>query len=121
MKTKFWSVYALTMLVLVGGVYFATAKMATLPLVLTDAEMTQLSGALIDWNCNSISPCMSIPCTGNTHTQVSSGSTCTTCEPSTNDTCYPSGNSCPVCFVYTYYSGCSGDFESYSEKYKTCD
>lgn len=51
MKAKFWSVCTITVLTLLGGVYFSTAQMSDTPLVLSDSQMEQLSGTRVDWTC----------------------------------------------------------------------
>lgn len=90
MKTKFWTGYLLATLFLLSGVYFITAQISDVPFVLSDTQMEQLSGSLLDWECTEMAPCINgiAPCHNNTLMEIEGYTGCYTCETAPNLTCY---------------------------------
>lgn len=123
MKTKFWTGYLLTMLFVLSGVYFVTAQMSDVPLVLSDTKMEQLSGTLTDWDCIKFSPCANVPCNNNNLMEVRGISGCYSCETSPNLTCfYKDVGDCDTCVAFQYEDRCGGDLlRSLYTTYRECE
>ena len=121
MISKFWRVYLIAVSLLLGGIYFSTAQMSDVPLVLSDTEMEQMSGTLFDWDCIYADLCDTIPCTSSSLTSTKPGaSSCTLCETLPNDTCYPESYHCITCTVRIYHNSCSGSYSEYSSRVTAC-
>ena len=121
MKTKFWRLYLPIVFLFLGVVYWSTAEMSDVPLALSDTQMEQLSGSLIDWDCIAIPPCGGVPCNNNNHVEVVPMWWCTTCETDPSNTCYYEVTYCTVCQVRIYYEDCSGQYDSYYESWRECE
>ena len=87
MKTKFWSVCTIAVLALLSGVYFSTAQMSDVPLVLSDSQMEQLSGTRVDWRCQEFEACDTVSCDSETLVRQEGIDGCYSCETYPNDTC----------------------------------
>ncbi len=122
MKTKFWSVCTIAVLTLLGGVYFSTAQMSDAPSVLSDSQMEQLSGTLVDWTCQEFEACDDITCKSTTLVRQEGIDGCYSCETYPNDTCYYAYSSCYTCFWVQYKTICSGKILNTGfEEYRECD
>ena len=124
MKTKFWIGYSIAVLITMGCAYFVTAQISEVPLVLSDSQMEQLSGALTDWDCVQMESCTSTSgCNNNTLLSIIGSVNCNSCETRPNTTCfYPNDVAyCVTCTVIQYKHRCGGKIEETNEtKYKEC-
>lgn len=123
MKTKFWIGYSLTLLIMIGCAHFILAQTSEVPLVLSDSQMEQLSGALTDWDCVRMEACTSIPCNNNNLIRVVGSTNCNSCETSPNTTCFYRDDRaiCYTCTMYQYKDKCYGEVEEVNEtKYREC-
>ena len=122
MKTKFWSICTITVLVLLGGVYFSTAQMSDAPSALSDSQMEQLSGTRVDWTCKEFEACDDITCNSTTLKEQTGRTGCYSCETLPNDTCYYSRLSCSTCTWVQYRSRCKGiEVNRGRESYSKCN
>lgn len=124
MKTKFWLPYLLIVFLLIGGGYFVLAGMSDVPLTLSESQMEELSGTLLDWDCIPIPPCDNIPCDNNTLEEQFGINWTKTCETDPNATCYwkePAEYGW-VCSQCTYYDECGGEISGCAhETWRECE
>ena len=125
MKTRFWGVYALFAVVLLGAVYFSTAQMSNVPLALSDTEMETLFGGLSNWKCYIFPPeCTTTPCNNNTLTEIHGNTWCKACETSPGSTCTHTvpKTYCQTCAATFYSDVCHGTVASVNAThYRGCD
>ena len=122
MKTKFWSVCTITVLALLGSVYFSTAQMSDAPSVLSDSQMEQLSGTRVDWTCEEFTACSNITCNSTNLIRQTGYTGCYSCDTLPNDTCYYASVTCRTCRWEQYRTSCGGRILSWGqEEYNECD
>jgi hypothetical protein len=122
MKIKFWTGYLFAVLIILSGIYYATAQMSDVPFILSDSQMEQLTGAeeLEGWICTTIPGCPDVLCNSLNLKRVY-GHSCKTCETAPNNnnvSCTPNESRCTTCLIIYYENECGGWFD-YQESERT--
>lgn len=128
MEIKFWTRYLFAVLIILSGIYYATAQMSDVPFILSDSQMEQLSGVTEykGWECITVLGCPEVLCNPKNLKRVYSNDDCTTCEtaPNNNNVSCTYTGKCYTCLTIYYKKKCGGKFDYRESEYtwlRSCD